>query len=59
MFVRVPSIYTQREISKNIVIELRTFVLKNRVSIFWYQFSQYKNDMVRREKLNIVYLTTF
>jgi len=27
----------QREISKNIVLELRTFVLKNRVSTFWYQ----------------------
>jgi len=28
---------TQREISKNIVLELRTFVLKTRVSTFWYQ----------------------
>jgi len=35
---------------------LRTFVLKNRVNTFWYQ---YKNEMVRREKLNWVYLTTF
>jgi len=25
---------TQREISKNIVLELRTFILKNRVNIF-------------------------
>jgi len=37
---------TQREVSKNIVLELRTFVLKNRVSTFWYQ---YKNEMVRRK----------
>jgi len=48
--------WTQREVSKNIVLEFRTFVLKNRVSTFWYQ---YKNEMVRREKLNWVYLTTF
>jgi len=41
---------------KNIVLELRTFDLKNRVSTFW---NQYKNEMVRREKLNWVYLTTF
>jgi len=34
---------------KNIVLELKTFILKNRVSTFWYQ---YKNEMVRREKLN-------
>jgi len=27
----------QREISKNIVLELRTFVLKNRVITFWNQ----------------------
>jgi len=28
---------TQRKLSKNIVLKLRTFVLKNRVSTFWYQ----------------------
>jgi len=39
---------TQRKLSKNIVLELRTFVLKNRVSTFWYQ---YKNEMARKEKL--------
>jgi len=33
--------HAQREISKNIVLELRTFVLKYRVSTFWYQCSQY------------------
>jgi len=32
---------TQREISKNIVLELRTFVLKDRESTFWYQCSHY------------------
>jgi len=42
-------IYTQREVSNNIVLELRTLVLKNRVSSLWYQ---YKNEMMRREKLN-------
>jgi len=42
-------LYIQRKPSKNIVLELRTFVLKNRVSTFWYQ---YKNELVRREKLN-------
>jgi len=31
-----------------IVLELRTFALKNRVSSFWYQCSQEK----RKEKLN-------
>jgi len=40
---------TQRKLSKNTVLELRTFVLKNRVSTFWYQ---YKNEMVKREVLN-------
>jgi len=55
-------IYTEKTIQEhcswieNIVLELRTFVLKNRVGTFWYQ---YKNDMVRREKLDWVYLTTF
>jgi len=38
-----------REIFKYIVLDLRTFVLENRVSTFWYQ---YKNEMLRREKLN-------
>jgi len=38
----------QRKLSKNIVLELRTFVLKNRGSTFWYR---YKNEMVRREKV--------
>jgi len=32
---------TQRKKFKYIVLELRTFVLKNRVSTFWYQCSQY------------------
>jgi len=50
---------TQREIAKNNVLELRTFVLKNRVSTFWYQCYHYSNEMARREKLNWVYLTTF
>jgi len=40
---------SQRKLSKNIVLELRTFVLRNRVGTFWYQ---YKNEMVRIEKLN-------
>jgi len=40
-------LYTQRKLSKNIVLELRTFVLKNRVNTFCYQ---YKNE---------IYLTTF
>jgi len=34
-------IYTQRVILKYIVLDLRTFVLENRVSTFWYQCSQY------------------
>jgi len=34
-------IYTQRELFKYIVLELRTFVLKNRLSSFRYQCSQY------------------
>jgi len=33
--------FTQREIFKYIVLELGTFVLKNRVNTFWYQCSQY------------------
>jgi len=37
--------YTQREILKYIVLDLRTFVLKNRVSIFYYQLSQYYSEM--------------
>jgi len=32
---------TQRELFKYIVLELRTFALKNRLSTFWYQYSQY------------------
>jgi len=34
------------------VLKLRAFDLKNRVSTFWYQRSQYQNKMVRKEKLN-------
>jgi len=30
---------TQSELFKYIVLELRTFVLKNRLSTFWYQCS--------------------
>jgi len=30
---------TQRKLFKHIFLELRTFVLKNRVSTFWYQCS--------------------
>jgi len=47
MFTNQPG--AQREVSKNKVPKLRTLVLKNRVSTFWYQ---YMNEMVRREKLN-------
>jgi len=36
---------------KYIVLELRTFVLKIRVSTFRVQCSQYQNKMVRAEKL--------
>jgi len=45
-------IYAQRELFKYTVLELRKFVLKNRVSTFWYQCSQYLNEMVKREKLS-------
>jgi len=50
---------SHREIFEYIVLELRTFVLKNRLSTFWVQCSQYQNKMLRREKLNWVYLSTF
>jgi len=52
-FVREKVVAPQREVSKNIVLELRPFVLENRVSTFWYQ---YKNEMVRKEKLNCIFL---
>jgi len=41
---------TQRELFKYIVLELRTFALKKRLNTFWYQCSQYWNEMVRREE---------
>jgi len=44
----------KREIFKYIALELRTFVLKIRISTLWVQCSQYQNKMVRREKLNWV-----
>jgi len=44
--------YAQKEIFKYIVLELRIFVLKNRVNTLLYQSSQYENEMARREKLN-------
>jgi len=33
-------------------LELNTLVLKNRVSTFCYQCSQYYDQMFRREKVN-------
>jgi len=39
--IELAYIYTQREILKYIVLELRTFVLENCVSTFCYQYSQY------------------
>jgi len=39
--IDLPINFKQREIFKYIVFELRTFVLQNRVSTFWYQCPQY------------------
>jgi len=40
---------TQREKTKNMVLELRTFVLKNSKRTFWYPCSQYYNEIWERK----------